>query len=317
MTVTLSSGDVLRGVLESAPDADPVVLAHPLFGRMSVSRAMIKSVEPVPIAPQPPAPEAAPAPAPPPPADPPTPPTPPTPPAAPPTPAAVPEAIPEIGFFDKWTGTVESGFNIASGSADRMNLRFAMSLRRETPETITTTNAAYNYGNDNHGVSENRARLDVRNDWLQQKDSGWRYFAAFSGEYDTYQEWDWRLTGSLGLGYDLVKEADFTLIARAGLGASRELGRVDNTIRPEFTPGFDLEYKLDDRSKIIGSFDAYRDLDQFDIYRFVARAAYEVLIDQKNNLVLRLGIEDRYDDSVGYPRENNDVEIFTSLVFKF
>lgn len=315
-TITLTSGDVLRGVLAGPADADPVVLQHPLFGTMSVARQMIKSIDAVPPPPPPPPPPPAPPPASPAPAPPPASPAPPA--ATPPAPATPPPvAVPEIGLFDKWTGTVEAGFNSASGTADRLSGRAGLGLRRETPETVTTANFAYVYGRDNHGLNEDRARMDLRNDWLQQKDSGWRYFAAFVGEYDTFQQWDWRIGASLGLGYDFIKDANFTLVGRAGLGASRELGRVDNTVRPEFTPGLDLEWKLDERSKIIGGFDYYRDLEKFEIYRFVARAAYEILLDQKSNLVLRVGVEDRYDDSAGYPAEQNNVELFTTLVLRF
>jgi hypothetical protein len=212
---------------------------------------------------------------------------------------------------------VELGFNAISGSTDRLSARVGLGLRRQTPETITTSNFAYNYGRDNRGLSEDRARLDLRNDWIQQAGSGWRYYVNFTGEYDTFQAWDWRVGGSLGIGYDLIKEKDLTLIGRAGLGASRELGRIDNTVRPEITPGLDLEWRIDDRMKLISGLDYYRDLDHFEVYRFVARSALEVSLNEKNTVFLRMGVESRYDEAAGFPRENNDVEVFTSVIFRF
>lgn len=311
VTVALTSGEVLKAAVASPLEADPLVLEHPVFGRMTVARNLIASVTPEPPPappppPEPPAPpptEAAPAPAPP----------------APPPPAAPapPPPPPEIGFFDNWTGSVEAGFNTTSGNSDRLSGRLGLSLRRQTPDTVTTLSTGYFYGRDNRGLSEDRARVDARNDWLQKTDSSLRYYVAGTGEYDSFQPWDWRISGQAGLGYEFVKEKTLTIVGRAGLGASRELGRTDNTIRPEFTPGIDLEWRIDDRSKLTAGFDYYRDLEKFEIYRFVARAAYDILLDPESNLTLRIGVEDRYDDTATFPRSRNDFELFTALVIRF
>lgn len=336
VVVRLSTGEILKGVLSSAADADPLVIQHPAFGPMSVARSLIAAVEmdgglevgpPPPGDPAPASPEAdavpAPAPAEPAPAS-----TPPTPPAPPPPPAPTPPAAPapaspapppppEIGFFDNWTGTVEAGFNTASGNSDRLAARFGLGLRRQTPDTITTINTSYNMGRNNDGISENRGRVDGRNEWIQQSGSGWRYFIAGSGEYERFQPWDWRASVNGGLGYDFIKDDVLTLVGRAGFGGSREYGRLSRGVRAEITPGLDLQWKIDERSKFTAGFDYYRDLDEFDVYRFVLRAAYDVLLDSKSNLSLRVGIEDRYDETAVSPRSKNDFELYTALVVRF
>ncbi|MFN7021528.1 MAG: YdiY family protein [Phycisphaerales bacterium] len=328
VTVTLQTGEILKGPLASAPDADPLVIEHAVFGKMTLARSMVKTIEGIEpaevaaAAAEPPkAAEAAPA-EPAPPAPPPPPPAPPPPPPAP-TPAApaapAPPAPPpaEFGIFDKWTGSVEAGFNTASGNSDRIGARFSLGLRREVPETVTTLNSTYNFGRNNNGISEERARFDGRNDWVQQGGSSWRFFVAGSGEYDRFQRWDWRASVNGGIGYDFIKEPDFTLIGRAGIGGSREYGDLSRGTRAELTPGLDLSWKIDDRSRLTASFDYYRDLDEFSIYRFVARCAYDILLDPESKMTLRVGIEDRYDETTLAPRSKNDFELFTAIVFRF
>lgn len=329
--ITLNSGEILKGPLTGAADADPVILEHPVFGRMSLAKALVKSIAPEPpTPPTPPAPAASPAPPPAPPtpapaAEAPKPPAaaaaaappPPSTPATPPAPAPPPPAPTEFGLFDKWTGNFEAGFNTASGNSDRVATRIGLGLRREVPETVTTFNGTYNFGRNNDGISEDRARLDLRNDWVQQGGSSWRLFVAGSGEYERFQPWEWRVGVNGGVGYDFIKDKTFTLVGRAGFGGSREYGDLSHGTRAEITPGLDFQWIIDERSKLTASFDYYRDLDEFSVYRFIARCAYDVLILPESNLTLRVGIEDRYDETTLAPRENNDFELFTAIVFKF
>lgn len=322
VTVTLLTGEILKGPLASAPDADPLVIEHPVFGKMTLARSMVKTVEGIepavaaaPAAEPPKEPEAVASEAAPPPPPPPAPPPAPPPPPPAPAPAAPPPA--EFGIFDKWTGSLEAGFNTASGNSDRIGARFSLGLRREVPETVTTLNSTYNFGRNNNGISEERARFDGRNDWVQQGGSGWRFFVAGSGEYDRFQRWDWRASVNGGVGYDFIKEPDFTLIGRAGIGGSREYGDLSRGTRAELTPGLDLSWKIDDRSRLTASFDYYRDLDEFSIYRFVARCTYDILLDPESKMTLRVGIEDRYDETTLAPRSKNDFELFTAIVFRF
>lgn len=45
-------------------------------------------------------------------------------------------------------------------------------------------------------------------------------------------------------------------------------------------------------------------------------AAYEIVLNPGRNLALRPGIQDRYDSRPG-PAKPNDVDYFTTLLFKF
>ena len=50
--------------------------------------------------------------------------------------------------------------------------------------------------------------------------------------------------------------------------------------------------------------------------RVRARAGYEITLDPDHGMVLRLGVQDRYDSSPG-PAKRNDVNYFVTLLFKF
>jgi hypothetical protein len=62
--------------------------------------------------------------------------------------------------------------------------------------------------------------------------------------------------------------------------------------------------------------DVYPNLSQLGQYRVRARAGYEIVIDPTRGMVLRLGLQERYDSSPGNAKRN-DVSYFTSLLFKF
>ena len=66
----------------------------------------------------------------------------------------------------------------------------------------------------------------------------------------------------------------------------------------------------------LSSVDMYPNLSQLGQYRVRARAGYEIVIAPEHGLVLRLGVQDRYDSDPG-DAKRNDLAYFTTLGFKF
>ena len=105
-----------------------------------------------------------------------------------------------------------------------------------------------------------------------------------------------------------------------GAGAVREmsLGRPEppDLWVPEALVGTDFNYRFTDRQSFVSSVDVYPNLSQLGQYRVRARAGYEILLDPKYGMVLRLGVQDRYDTLSGLSRRN-DLNYFATLLFKF
>ncbi|MFN7020313.1 MAG: DUF481 domain-containing protein, partial [Phycisphaerales bacterium] len=179
--VTLANGDILRGVLVSAPDADPVVIMHPVLGEVRFGRAQVSSVRTMSASDAGKATEAAQK-------------------AAEKVPPPPPPPDPE-SFFEGWKGSAGLGLNGASGNTESLSLRGGLNFVRETTKTKSTAGFVYNYTTSDGDKSSDNARLDFRHDWLPQGENKWRPFVQSSLEYDQFQDWDYRFSAAVGVGY--------------------------------------------------------------------------------------------------------------------
>lgn len=287
---TLSSGDVIRGVLVS-DDGTNVVINHPVLGQLTLAKKSVSAIAVVP--------EAAPPPPPP-----------------PPPPPAVPEVKPDPdSFFKGWTGNVELGLNGSDGNTQTLSFRAAVNGKRETSKTVTTAGVLYLYGTQDGDKNQDRAEFNLRNDW--KITPPWRIFAIGKAEYDTFQDWVWRTSAFAGLGYEFIKNDKTLLLGRFGAGITKEFGGEDNRIQPELDFGLDFEHKFDERSKVFASVDVYPSLQSFSDYRAVGKAGYEIVVDPQSGMALKLGAEDRYDATPGDGKKRNDITYFAVLSFNF
>lgn len=295
--VTLANGDILRGVLVSAPEADPVVIMHAVLGEVRFARSQVSSVRTMSPADAGKATEAAQK-------------------AAEKVPPPPPPPDPE-SFFEGWKGSAGLGLNGASGNTESLSLRGGLNFVRETTKTKSTAGFVYNYATSDGDKSSDNARLDFRHDWLPQGGSKWRPFVQSSLEYDQFQDWDYRFSAAGGVGYEVIKNDKMLLLPRAGIGTSKEIGGSDNKWHLEGLLGVDFEYTIDDRSKFFASADSFWRLDDLPDYRLLLRAGYEIMVDPESNMSLRLGVEDKYDSSPGDGRKRNDLTYFAMLNFNF
>lgn len=277
--IVLPTGEHLTGTVKSLSDKE-VVLVHPVLGEIKIPRdKVVSSSMPLEKAVPPP-----------------------------------PPLPPEPDFWHGWAGNVELGLNGSSGNTERLNLRAGLGLERKTKKMETTIGASYTYATEEGNNTTNKARLDVRNDWLTG--TAWRYFAQGAVEYDEFQNWDLRLSAFGGVGYAFIDNDRTLLLGRAGLGLSREIGGSDNTIRPEGLLGVDFNHKITDSTKWTSSIDFFPDLSEIGAYRFNAKAGIETLLDAKSNMYLKLGAEDRY-DSTPNGAKRNDLDYFALVGWKF
>ncbi len=299
VVVRLESGESLRGLLAERT-ADAVAIDHPILGRLTLPAASVASVEADPDA---------------------------TPPIVQPTPpgAIVPiqepadvptPSKPRLGWLEGWEGSFDLGLSGSEGNTERLSLRTGFSAKRLTDETSTTIDARYFYAKDGGATSDNKFRLDLRNDWLPDEGSRWRPFIQSSLEWDQFQDWDVRLTAHAGLGYEFIKTDTTLFVGRVGLGFAREFGGEDHDFHLEGLLGADFEHRISDRQKITATADYFPNLSDFGEFRIVAKAAWEILLDPESNIALKIGVEDRYDSDPG-DAKRNDLDYFATIVIPF
>lgn len=291
--LTLTNGEVVRGELTALADG-AVHILHPIFGEIALARAMVANVA---LDQQPNA----------------TIPTPQPEPEAPET--VVPP--PPTSLLEGWKGTVEFGLNGSSGNTERVNLRAGLGATRKTNKIETSLNFTYVWAKDEGDNTENRARVDLRNDWLLGDDSPWRAFLKGSFEFDEFQDWDTRLSVFGGLGYEFIDTSETFLLGRIGAGVTREFGGDDNDVMPEGLLGLDFRHALTERQQINATAEFLPDLDDVGQFRAIGRASYDILIDPEANLKLKIGVEDRYDSDPGDGYRRNDFDYFALIAWEF
>lgn len=214
-----------------------------------------------------------------------------------------------------WSGSAELGVNGATGNSELFNLRVGFDARRKVETNIFTTDFLYALADQNGIRTTNQALWNARDEVLFPG-SPWSLFASLNLEYDELRAYDFRVGVYGGVGYTVIDDSDLTFKLRAGAGAVREIGNLPSRWVPEFVFGYDFRLKVNDRSSFVSVLDYYPRIDKFGQYRLRVRAAYENVLDPTNGIILRLGVQDRYDSDPG-PAKKNDLTYFATLGVKF
>jgi hypothetical protein len=218
-----------------------------------------------------------------------------------------------------WTGGFEFGINGSQGNTDVLNLRLGASSDRKTDANYFHSDVLYTLSKQNGTTKSNQALWNMRDEILFPN-SPWSVFAALQLEYDQFRDYDLRAGVYSGLSYSWLTSETTAFKTRAGAGAVREIstpvkGPPDRWV-PEGLFGFDFNHRFTDRQSFMMNADLYPSLSQIGQYRVRTRAAYEIVIDPVHHMVLRLGVQNRYDTNPGNAKRN-DLNYFATLLFKF
>ncbi len=293
--ISLRNGDVLRGSVLSISEAT-IELAHPLLGTLFLPQSAVRSVilnpsdEAPPATPGPPDAQTQP----------------------PPTDAPTTDLPPPPG----WRRRLDLGLNGSEGNSSSLSFRVGAGLERIAPDLETRVSGLYTRASDSGTVSQSRAELNARNDWLSET-SPWGFFLQGRAEFDEFQDWDWRTSAVLGPSYQLIKNDRTSLRLRAGAGLAREFGSDRNSLIPEALAGFDLTHALTDRQRLFLSTELLPSLDNLGDYRASNKLGYEMDITEDSQATIRLGVDHRYDSNAPSDRDSNDIDFFATLGVHF
>lgn len=231
---------------------------------------------------------------------------------------ASPDAVDEkLPVAPDWVSRIELGLSGASGNTSNFNLRTAFNTSRDTREFLTKLDASYTLGVTNNDKSTDRAEVQGRNDW-KMPGSPWRIFLTGTFEYDRFQDWNYRTSAIAGPGYELIRSDTVLLLLRAGAGLSREFAGADNRFNPELNFGGDYEYTITDYQRLVARADIFPSLLNFPSdYRIALNGAYEVRLNTAVPLLLKLGVENRYESEPTGGKRRNDLLYFLNIVHSF
>lgn len=246
-----------------------------------------------------------------------------------PAPAADGGLLPPKPAPPLWSGSADLGVNGTTGNSELFNLRFNTLARRKSKGNDFTTDFLYQLARQD-GLTTARQALWNARDEVLFAGTPWSLFGALNLEYDRLREYDFRVGVYSGVGYTVIDDSDRTFKLRAGAGAVREFVTSNSLIVaanptaprpgdrwvPEFVFGYDFRYRLTERSSFLSVLDYYPRVDDFSQYRVRVRAAYENLLDPEMGLILRLGVQDRYDSDPGRAKRN-DLSYFSTVGVKF
>jgi putative salt-induced outer membrane protein YdiY len=195
------------------------------------------------------------------------------------------------------------------------NLRFAGEAKQATETNVTTLGAEYFFQTSDGDDTDNNLKLRGLEEWLF-KDSKWELFAEAIYQNDEFADWEQRIGLYAGPAYRLVEKEAYKLKVRAGAGASYEFPTSDWT--PELLVGESLEWKINDRSKLVHALDVFPDLDETSEYRLVVSAEYQVDLDSTKSLVGNLGVRNEYDSYIESTGDSsNDFKIYAGISAEF
>ncbi|WP_145389052.1 DUF481 domain-containing protein [Stieleria neptunia] len=214
-----------------------------------------------------------------------------------------------------WKNHAELGLDGSSGNSRTLALQTGLEMKRKTDRYTLGIDFDYRKATNRGLTTEDNGRLNLDYDRLFQ-DSKWSAFGKFGAEWDQFKAFDSRLNLNGGLGYHFIRTDDAMLATRFGAGASKEIGAPDDDWKPEAVFGAEGEYQLNRYNKMKAKVDYFPAWEDFSDYRVVSDVAWEILLDDTDNLSLKLALTDRY-DSTPQGAKPNDVYYSLLLLVKF
>ncbi|WP_197530285.1 DUF481 domain-containing protein [Bythopirellula polymerisocia] len=195
-----------------------------------------------------------------------------------------------------WDMGIQFGLNGSEGANQTQSLQVGGHWKRKTKAWKFNSKIAYNRTSANQVETQNNALLDVRLD-RPIDGSPWSLFALNQTLYDEFQAYDLRVSLNTGVGYQWCDTETFDLEGRFGIGTSREFGGPDNRWTREALFGLESEYLLSKTQRLTAKVDYFPEFEDFNQYRVVTDAGWEIDLDRPSNVSLKFSVNDRYDST--------------------
>lgn len=214
-----------------------------------------------------------------------------------------------------WKNHAEFGVDGSAGNAETLAFQTGAELKRKTDLYTLAVDIDYRFANAGDVTTENNGRWNVDYDRLVNN-SPWSLFGKYGLEWDKFKAFDLRVNLNGGIGYHWIRNDRTTFVTRFGAGAMRKIGAPIDPWIAEAVFGLDGEHQLNKRNKLKGKVDYFPAWEDFNTYRIVTDLGWEILLDEAENLSVKFGVSDRYDNNPQGARPN-DFYYSALLLVKF
>jgi len=293
VSLTLSNGDVLNGVLVRQTEAE-LVVKHPVLGEVTLPRSAVRTVA---IG----APAAAPKVA----------------KAAEKPPAHDPDnGLLGMGWLKDWDRRVEAGVSGAAGASDNQQAHVGFMADFENTEVRWKQRARFFRAESDNAETANSSTVSLTRDDLMPG-SPWFRFAGGEFDQDKFQDWRNRLGLNGGVGYQFAASDRYRLLGRAGAGATYVWGGNDGeAVAPELLLGFDMKWRISRQQSINLTNTVYPGLREGSGYRNVSAFDWIINLDREVGLGLKIGVTNELDSKPDDGGDRNDFKYTSSLIWR-
>ena len=172
------------------------------------------------------------------------------------------------------------------------------------------------YSEEDDGVTDNNARIDLRRDWLFPG-SRWFAFVSSRYQYDEFESWEHRTTSTVGPGYELIRSETHRLDGRLGAAFTREFGERKES-KAESLLAFDYHWDLAERYSVSITNQLFTQVQpEFGEVRNLTIGELKILLSEDPSLSLKFGVENEYETEVEGDDEKNNLKYYMALGIDF
>lgn len=218
-------------------------------------------------------------------------------------------------FLRGWSRRIDFGLNGKQGNSETSNLTMGLDMNYADKFKRWSLRGRYFFNQDEDGVSDNNARVDLRRDFLVPL-SRWFGFSAFSYQFDEFESWKHRYVWNAGPGYHLIEREDHALDGRFGAAYTREFGERQVNKGEGFV-ALDYTWKRGDRYTLTLSNQLFVELTEVGEFRNLTLGDLTIALTEDPGLSLRIGAENEYETDIEPGDLHNDLKYYLTLGLDF
>jgi len=225
-----------------------------------------------------------------------------------------------------WSRQVSAGLSGAQGNSQDFSVNAGIKLQNDTKTYRGSFVTAWFWASVDDDRSTNNIFATYQHDFLFG-DSPLYVFVNTRYAYDEFQFWRHRVTGSSGLGYQIIQNDTIDLRSELGGGFNwssypcdlsdpiKSCINAPQNWRGELVVALVFGWNIVDGQKLVADVTYLPDVAAWSEFRILANAAYEIILSERYDLALKVGINDEY-DTEARPNRNN-LQYFGNLVYEF
>lgn len=219
-------------------------------------------------------------------------------------------------FLQGWKRSIDLGFNGRTGNSTLRNLTAGLDFSYDDPFTSWRIDGRYYYNEDENGVGDNNAIVNVRRDWLDP-DSRWFARASSRYQFDEFEAWRHRATLFVGPGYHVVNREAHKLDVTLGPSFTKEFsGEQDN--KGELMFGVDYSWKPAKRYEFTFANQVFVEIvPTAGPLRNVTFADLKIALLEEPALSFKIGGQNEYESDPDGGDKANDVKYYMALGLDF